>query len=355
MDGGVVVKSHPLAAAVRKALDGLEVPCAGGTVVVGLSGGPDSVALADALARLAPARRLRVVAAHLDHGLRPGSAEDARFCAELAARLGLAFRSSTAHVRARRRGGGLEAAGREARYAFLRATARDEGALAIAVAHTRDDQAETVLLRLLRGSGSRGLAAMRPRAGDLIRPLLGVSRSEVMSYLAARALPWREDPSNADPAFLRNRVRHELLPYLELRFNRGVRGALARTGSILADEADALAGDARGLLAAIGRRDGDGLLLSAAGLRGAPQAVARLALLLALEDTGGARAIGAVHLERLLGLARRDAGATGRLELPGRREAVARYGLLRIGPRPAEAPAPRGRGLPGTAGLEVAP
>jgi tRNA(Ile)-lysidine synthase len=317
---------------------------------VGLSGGPDSVALADALAGLAPSRRLRIVAAHLDHGLRPGSADDARFCAELARRLGVVSRSATTAVRPLR--GGVEDAAREARYAFLRAVAREEGALAIAVAHTRDDQAETVLLRLLRGSGSLGLAGMRPRSGDVIRPLLGVSRAEVVDYLAVRGLAWREDPTNADPAFLRNRVRRELLPYLETRFNPALRATLARTGALLADDADALAGEAAKLLGQARRADGDGLLLSCDALRGAPRAVARLALRQALVEAGGARGVAAVHLERLLGLAAQHAGAARRLELPGRREAVARYGVLRIGPR-RPTPATQAVAVHAAPGLEV--
>jgi tRNA(Ile)-lysidine synthase len=332
--GGEFVSSHPVVAAVRRAVKGL-APSAGGSLVVGLSGGADSVALADALARVAPGRALRVVAAHLDHGLRPDSSEDARFCAELACRLGIAFRTDRAVVRAGRRG--VEDAAREARYAFLRRIAREEQALAVAVAHTRDDQAETLLLRLLRGSGSRGLAGMRPRVGDVIRPLLGVSRAQVLDYLAARGLAWREDPSNADPAFLRNRVRHELLPYLESRVNPGVRATLARTAALLADDADALGGEARRLLGSAARPDRDGLLLNREALGRAPRAVARLALRQALSETGGPGGVAAVHLERLLALAARRDGTTRRLDLPGRREAVARHGVLRIGPRPAPA------------------
>jgi tRNA(Ile)-lysidine synthase len=342
-----------VAAAVRKALEGLGTPRAEEALVVALSGGPDSVALADALARAAAVRGFRVVAAHLDHGLRPGSADDARFCAALAGRLGIAFRSACADVAAARRGRGLEEAARDARYAFLREVAREAGARFIAVAHTRDDQAETVLLRLLRGSGSQGLAAMPPRSGALLRPLLGVSRLQVMDYLAARGLEWREDPSNADQALLRNRVRRELIPYLESRFNPSLRATLARSAAILADEADALASEAGRLLAAVRRSDADGVLLSRDGLRAAPRAVARLALRQALEQLGGRRGVGAVHVERLLDMALRSDGALRRLELPGGREALARFGLLRLGPRRAATSASAQRQP--RSGIEVRP
>src|SRR6185436_16071425 len=113
------------------------------------------------------------------------------------------------------------------RHAFLERVRARVGGACIVLAHTRDDQAETVLLRLLRGAGSAGLGAMRARSGRLLRPMLGASRRDVLDHLAAHGLDWREDPSNADPAFLRNRVRHELIPYLEARFNPSIREALA--------------------------------------------------------------------------------------------------------------------------------
>src|SRR6185503_18901729 len=127
-------------------------------------------------------------------------------------------------------------AARRERYAFLRRVKDATGASAIAVAHTRDDQAETVLLRLLRGAGRTGLAAMRPRSAGLVRPMLGVSRQQVMAHLRARGLDWREDPTNADTRLLRNRVRHELLPLLEARFNPAARRTLARAATVLAAE-----------------------------------------------------------------------------------------------------------------------
>src|SRR5512134_2741612 len=259
------------------------MPPRAATLVVALSGGPDSVALLDALASLRRRRGFRVVAAHLDHGLRAGSEQDAEFCAVLCRSLDVPLRADRADVRARaaRERGGLEQAARRERYRFLRRVRDEEEAFAIAVAHTRDDQAETLLLRLLRGAGATGLAGMRPRSGDVVRPLLAVSRREVLAHLRERALGWREDPSNADLAHRRNRVRHELLPYLEARFNPGIRKALARTASLLADEAAHVRSEAQALLDRIAREADGTLALDRRPLAEAATPVARAALRLA--------------------------------------------------------------------------
>jgi tRNA(Ile)-lysidine synthase len=308
----------PLVASVDRALREAGTPARGETLVLGLSGGPDSTALLDALAAIGRRRGLSVVAAHLDHRLRPGSEADAAFCAELCRKLEVPLRLGGADVRARaeRERGGLEQGARRERYAFLRAVRAQEQAAAIAVAHTRDDQAETLLLRLLRGAGASGLSAMRPRSGDLLRPLLGVTRAEVLEHLRARALPWREDPSNADPAHRRNRVRHELLPYLEQRFGPGVRDTLARTAGLLADEAAFVRGEAQALLRRSQREHDGALAVRRSAVAQAPRAVAREALrqVLALTVT---RPLGAAHVERVLRLVLHTE-ATGReLPLPG--------------------------------------
>jgi tRNA(Ile)-lysidine synthase len=329
------LKLPSLVAAVDRALKAAGAPKPGETVVVGLSGGPDSVALTDALASLRRRRGFRVVAAHLDHGLRPGSAADAAFCAGLCERLGVELRSAAADVRSRARHerGGLEQAARRERYAFLRRVREEEKAAAIAVAHTRDDQAETLLLRLLRGAGATGLAGMRVRTGDVIRPLLGVSREDVIAHLRGRGLDWREDPSNADPAHRRNRVRHELLPYLEARFNPRIREALARTAAVLADEAAHIRCEAEALLDQAARDDGDAVVLSRPALLAAPAAVARAAIRQALIGAGGQRQVSAGHVERVLALVRAKAPSGRRLPLPDGREARFRRDGVWLGPR----------------------
>jgi tRNA(Ile)-lysidine synthase len=321
-----------LVAAVDRDLLAAGAPARGETLVVGLSGGADSVALTDVLASLQRRHGFRLVAAHLDHGLRPTSGDDAAFCHAFCATLGVPFRGGTAPVRERasREKGGLEQAARHERYSFLRRVKDDEGAAWIAVAHTQDDQAETLLLRLLRGAGASGLSGMRQRSGDLARPLLGVRRASVLEHLRARGLAWREDPSNADPAHLRNRVRHELLPYLEQRFNPRIKQTLARTAALLADEAAYVETQAKGLVASIGSRDGRGLVLDRLRLAEAPLAVARAVIRLALERTGGLAGIDRGHVDRVLQVARSGAPAGRRLQFPGGREARFTHRQLRF-------------------------
>ncbi len=324
----------PLVAAVAEAMRGFGCPARGEALVVGFSGGADSTALLDALAWLAERDGFRLVAAHFDHGLRPESAADVLTCQEACRGLGVTLRVGQADVRARasRDRAGIEDAARRERYAFLRAVVREEQAAALAVAHTQDDQAETVLLRLVRGAAATGLGAMRPRTGDILRPLLRISRAEVLAHLESRGLSWREDPTNLDAAFLRNRVRHELLPFLS-RFNPSISSTLARSAFVLADEADLAAAAGSELLGRIGRPEGSGLLLDRAGLAAAHPAVARAALRQALHDLGGLADISAAHIERLLTLARAARSSGRRLPLPGAREAVVRFGHLRLGPR----------------------
>jgi tRNA(Ile)-lysidine synthase len=347
------MRMRPLVGAVDQALAGLG-RSAPRVLVVALSGGADSVALLDALVSLRKRRGFELVAAHLDHGLRPESADDARFCEELCQRLGVPIRTGHSDVRARaeRERRGTEDAARRERYLFLRRVARETGADAIATAHNRDDQAETLLLRLLRGSGRFGLGAMRARTRGIVRPLLTSSRQEVLSYLEERGLPWREDATNADPRYFRNRVRHELLPYLETRFNPRIKETLARTATILAEEARLLQRRARRLLARVRRQDGDSLLLNRRALAAAPPAVARLTLRAALAEAGGRRGVKARHLERLLALAAARTTSGKAIALPGGREARVRFDQIRVGPRtPGVAPFAHALHVPGRAEL----
>jgi tRNA(Ile)-lysidine synthase len=327
------MRMGPLVDAVDKALAGRGRGVAPRRLVVALSGGADSVALLDALVALRKRRGWDLVAAHLDHGLRAESAEDARFCEELCERLGVKLRTGHSDVRARglRERRGLEDAARRERYLFLRRVANEESADAVATAHNRDDQAETVLLRLLRGSGRVGLGAMSARRRGIVRPLLTVSREQVVAHLQDRGLVWREDPSNADPRFLRNRVRHELLPYLEARFNPRIKETLARTATILSDEARLLQRHARRLLARACRRDGDAVVLLRGTLGEAPRAVARLALRTALGQAGGR--CGVRNIDRLLALAADPASSGRALALPGGRVASVRFDEIRVAPR----------------------
>src|ERR1043166_2911707 len=200
-------------------------------LLIGVSGGPDSVALLDVL--VDQGRRPHIC--HLNHQLRGADSDaDAEFVRQLAERYGLPHTIESRKVESN------EDAARQARFEFFQSVAKRTGIGKIALAHTADDQVETFLLRLLRGSGVPGLGGIWPeqRIGELrvIRPLLNVTRGEVLEYLKSRNLEWREDASNADRRYTRNRIRHELLPLLEREFNPGIRDVLLRTAEILRDE-----------------------------------------------------------------------------------------------------------------------
>jgi len=226
-------------AAVRK--HGL-VPSRG-RVLVALSGGPDSVGLFHLLRELERAGHLTVVGvAHVNHGLRAAAAEDEAFCRAVATAAGVPYRSETVDVRglARSAHTSIEDAGRRARYASFEVVADELNADVIATGHTRDDQAETFLLRLLRGSGLRGLSAILPKRGRVIRPLIDVGRSELREWLYRRGHAFREDESNSDVAFERNRVRHVLMPLLAQEFSPSVVEVLAREAAIAREDDDRL-------------------------------------------------------------------------------------------------------------------
>jgi tRNA(Ile)-lysidine synthase len=222
--------------AVRQALAGLGP---GDLVLVACSGGADSLALAAGLAFEGPRLGLRAGGVTVDHGLQPGSAAQAGRVVETLGGLGLEpLHSVTVTVTAG--GTGPEAAARAARYAALDETATACSAAAVLLGHTLDDQAETVLLGLARGSGARSLAGMPPRSGRYLRPLLGLRRAQTRAACAAQGLQAWHDPQNDDPAYTRVRVRSRLLPALEAELGPGVAEALARTASQLRADADVL-------------------------------------------------------------------------------------------------------------------
>jgi tRNA(Ile)-lysidine synthase len=210
-------------------------------VVVGVSGGPDSLCLLDVLARLV----FPVVVAHLDHGLRPESQDEAKSVREIASRYGLPFVLGQEDVQsyARTKGLSMEEAARAVRYEFLFSQAELHKAQAVAVGHNADDQVETVLMHLLRGAGPSGLGGMEfhslPNAWSrniaLVRPLLNVWREEIEAYLAARELKPAQDLSNQDVRFYRNRLRHELIPFLE-SYNPRIKSHMWQTAEILRQE-----------------------------------------------------------------------------------------------------------------------
>lgn len=309
--------------AVRRALKGAD---AGDLVLVACSGGADSLALAGAAAFAAPRLGLRVGGITVDHGLQVGSAERAERVAATLRGLGL-DPVETAEVTVAG-AGGPEGAARTARYAALDRAAEAHQAGAILLGHTRDDQAETVLLRLARGSGARSLAAMAARNGRYLRPLLDLDRATVHRAAAHMGLDHWDDPHNTDPAYARSRVRSEALPVLERVLGPGVAESLARSAALLRDDADALDAMAAGALERSSTPEG----LDGAGLATLPRAVrTRVLRRFAIAAGCPAGALAASHvaeLERLV----TDWRGQGHVDLPGGlRGRRTRDGLIGVG------------------------
>jgi len=279
-------------------------------VVVALSGGSDSVALAHLTRELDAAGDLTAAgAAHFNHQLRPTADRDERLCAELARAFGWPIVIDRADVgalaRSQRRS--LEDAARTARHAFFARARTELGADVVALGHTRDDQAETFLLRLLRGAGSRGLAAMYPRNGAIVRPLLECRRRDLRAYLDERRAAYVEDESNADVSIPRNRVRAELVPLLEDRFNPAIVDTLADQAELARDEWRWME-EAAGAITELDR----------AALLAAPLALRRLVVWRAMTAAAGGRPVAFDHVQAALALLEPGGAAPG-IDAPGHR------------------------------------
>lgn len=291
----------------------------GETVVVAVSGGADSVALLDILTRLDD-EGLKLIVAHLNHCLRGAESDaDEQFVADLAARYRLPFVAIRVDVASLAAGGrfSLEDAGRQARYAFFHEVARRRGAGSIAVAHHLDDQAETVLIRLLRGAGGAGLSAMTASGDSLIkRPLLQVGRAELESYLNSCGITWRTDSSNADTTILRNSIRHELIPTLR-KYNPKITERLAATAEILASDEELLDHLTDSAFARLASPEGEDLVFGIGALlqehRGLRLRLYRHAL---RQLNGDLMRIALAHLQAIDGLAS-SSRPNASLKLPG--------------------------------------
>jgi tRNA(Ile)-lysidine synthase len=256
--------------------------------------------------------------AHLNHGLRPSAPRDEAFCREFAQRLGLPLVVESAAVRdyAAAESLSIEDAARRLRYAFLERAAAGMGADRIAVGHTQDDQAETFLLKLMRGAGLRGLGGIYPQRGAIIRPLLDVTRDDLRAYLRSRAETWVEDETNEDLENPRNRIRHRVLPELDRAAEGSTRRAIARAAALIREDGQWLDALGEERFRTLAHKTDTGLELDVHGLAETPAPVLRRVLLRAMRSAGGTREIGLEHVEAVAGLLN---GAQGGVDVPGTR------------------------------------
>jgi tRNA(Ile)-lysidine synthase len=293
----------------------------GDRLVVAVSGGADSMVLLDVLVRLAPRLGLRLHVAHIHHGLRGTSADrDAALVAAEAARYEVPLSVERLEPAMRARGTSVQVWARSARYASLEAIRRRVRAAWILTAHNRNDQAETVLLNLLRGAGPRGLAGIPPARGHILRPLLGLWRADIERYAAARGVRFREDPSNRSVAYRRNRIRRRLLPLLAREYNPRIAEVLAALAEQAREDDDALTSQVAALGGAAVRTRGRAVGVNRRALSSTPPAVARRMFQEAFRQaTAGGHGLTRRHLGALARLA--DGG--GAVPLPGGLSATA--------------------------------
>ncbi len=312
-------------------------------VLIGVSGGADSVALLLMLKELTPKIGFKLTAAHLHHGIRGKDADsDLEFVHKLTRKLKIPFVSGKTNVPAlaRRKGISLEMAAREARYTFFAKQAKKCGADLAVTAHNADDQAETILLKLCRGAGARGLAGISHETAlnglRITRPMLDVTRAEVIAFLKNRKQLWREDRSNKDLSFLRNRVRHEILPLLQKNLNPKLKSALTRTADVLQAEDEWLDHLTNDLVTEC--EQPDGLMLGM--FLCYPKAARRRVLLQWLVANGvPSDSISFDTIEQINALAAARRG-TGTVTVSGAWVLNKEYGLLHIRPSTSSSPVP---------------
>jgi tRNA(Ile)-lysidine synthase len=301
---------------IRRAIERFRMLEGARQVGVAVSGGADSICLLHVLGTLAGDYGIALSVLHVDHGLRGDESRgDAEFVQEWADRLGLPCHRRVVDLSTV--SGNLEQEARRARLSFFHELMANGDVDKVATGHTRSDQAETVLFRLLRGSAGAGLAGIRPVAAPgLIRPLLGVGREEVREYLRERGLPWREDSSNQSLDFARNRIRQELMPLLASQWNPAIEEALAHTADWAYEEECREGTETARLAEELFRSDGGSVLIRADALAGLPRAVARRLTRLAVERVkGDTRSMAFDHVEAVLALVEDAEG--GKVSLPG--------------------------------------
>jgi tRNA(Ile)-lysidine synthase len=347
--GSAPSSPHSLTARVLDTIQRHGLLHGGETVLIAVSGGADSVALLDILRELGSTLGLALAAAHVHHGLRAEAEADADFVRRLCETLAVPFYLERATVRRGPPWDGPEAEARRARYAALEGRALALGAHRIATGHHADDQAETVLMRLLQGAGPRGLAGIAAARGSFIRPLLEARRHEITAHLASRGLAWVEDATNRDSRFLRNRVRHEVLPFLARALGRSVVESLCHSAALCRAAVVDLERQARSELGRVATRGPSGIVFPVEALLVLPEDLAAEMLFLAAADlgeTGPRRAAVARAMRRvLLPRSPRRSVTLGRLS-------VERSGpWLRVGPTRLPAVGARLLRVPGSVDL----
>jgi len=322
---------------VAETIEAFSMLAFGDHVLAAVSGGPDSVALLRALVILSPRYGLRLTTAHLNHGLRGEEADrEEAFVRRLSDEMQIPCITRKIDVPVLKAGTGrsLEEVCREARYRFLEETARRCGAARIATGHHRDDQAETVLLNLIRGSGPEGLKGIVPvRDSMIIRPLLRVSRRGILDFLAREGLACMTDSSNASPRFLRNRIRSRLIPELSAAYNPKIVENLCRTAEIMAEEDGYLAAEVARILDGWGVAPGkkESLVPLEAFLGLHPALQGRIVKRLLESSVPSGQGIGYRHIKAVLALSRQDAGrGAASLDLPAGIRVERLEGTLRV-------------------------
>lgn len=345
----------PLILRVKKSIRKYGMLQPGEKVILGVSGGADSMALLHALWEVRADFHHFLIVAHLDHGLRPQGEEEANFVRQAAGKLGVPFfhRKADGREWEEKKGLTTQEAAREIRYAFLGEIARAHQAPKIALGHTADDQAELMVMRLLRGSGTRGLSGIPPvRGGIFIRPLIEVWREEVESFLKKKKIAFLHDPSNQSDQYLRNRVRHELLPLLR-QYNPRIHRILVRMAALFRAEEEFWQEYLGGIFPPMTRSRGkDSLALDIPSLRAQPLPVRHRCYRLAIEKVqGDLRRVSLPHIlaiENLLG----SQEPNKNLQLPHGLSVTKAYQELHFS-RPAEVAVPFEHSVPGPGRVEI--
>lgn len=345
---------------VRKTILKYSMFSPGDAVLVAVSGGPDSISLLHALWTMRKELGVSLSVAHLNHGIRGKEADsEAEFVQEFGKRLELPVKVEKVDLKAikTKMKTSMQEAARHVRYDFLRRIAQETGANKIAIAHTADDQVETMLLNIIRGTGIDGLCGIPPVREEIVRPLIDVSRAEILEYLEANSLPYRTDPTNLAPTYMRNRVRLQLIPLLESRFNKNVKGSLLSLAEVARAEADFARTETEKAYRRLASEAEGGVVLRVEDLLELHEALARRTLRMAIEQVkGDLRDIELRQVETILDHARREEEFT--LTLPsGEVQVELRGGVLRVflPETPPELPPPFERALemPGRTPLEM--